>query len=59
MKMKANSSIKMLNDLIDETMNEKEIKLFNDYCKKLNEAQRKEPFIVVSKELMEQLNYLQ
>ena len=59
MKMKANSGIKMLNDLIDETMNEKEIKLFNDYCKKLNEAQRKEPFIVVSKELMEQLNYLQ
>ena len=59
MKMKANSGIKMLNDLIDETMNEKEIKLFNDYCKKLNEAQRKEPFIVVSKEFMEQLNYLQ
>ena len=57
--MKANSGIKMLNDLVDETMNEKEIKLFNDYCKKLNEAQGKEPFIIVSKELVEQLNYQQ
>ena len=57
--MKANSGIKMLNDLVDKTMNEKEIKLFNDYCKKLNEAQRKESFIIVSKKLAEQLNYLQ
>lgn len=56
MKTKANSGIKMLNDLVDEAMNEEEIKLFNEYCKKLDEAQRKEPFMIVSAEFAEQLN---
>jgi len=54
--MKANSGNKMLNELIDDVMNEEDIKNFNDYCKKLDEAQRRKPFMIVSEELGKELN---
>jgi hypothetical protein len=58
MKTKANTGIKMLNDLVDEQMTEEQIKSLNEYCEKLDEAQRKKPFMIVSSELAEVLNSL-
>lgn len=54
--MKINSGIKMLDEVLEGTMNDKEIKSFNEYCKKLDKAARKEPFMICSKELQEELN---
>ena len=58
MKTKANTGIKMLNDLVDEGMTEEQIKSLNEYYKKLDEAQRNKPLMIVSAELAEVLNSL-
>ena len=58
MKTKANTGIKMINDLVDEGMTEEQIKSLNEYCKKLDEAQRNKPLMIVSAELAEVLNSL-
>ena len=58
MKTKANTGNKEINDLFDEQMTEEQIKSLNEYCKRLDEAQRNKPFMVVSLEVAEALNKL-
>lgn len=58
MKTKANTGSKMINDLVDGEMTEEQIKSLNEYCKKLDEAQRNKPFMIVSAELAEVLKTL-
>ena len=56
MKTKANTGIKMLNDLCNEEMTKEQIKSLNEYCEKLNKGQKNKPFMIVSAELAKILN---
>jgi len=56
--MKANTGSKMINDLVDGEMTDEQIKVLNEYCKRLDNAQRSKPLMIVSAELAEVLNSL-